>query len=206
MRKWFALRKKAKTELIIMENMPEYTDARIRAEFTPSQYLVQSIVIDPLLLEQSCARARIYIVVMDMQQLSWDSSFTLQDTFEKLRRRSQLSASDYFWNNVAATALTPWENKQLDVYTKIKADHILADLHQKGGSTFKRFETKDCCLPTLTANSGAFYNFTAWLVWPHLSIFCLQKHKINFGKSVLIVMCFSICFKNLHRSVIFKNQ
>lgn len=105
---------------------PRYDPQIVRKRFSPKQFGMDWVKIDPRLLGQGCCRARIYILVWDLSQLKWNSKhlavknmslvvdsanlnglfsspfrYTLSEVFSFMKASSIMDAGDYFWESDA---------------------------------------------------------------------------------------------------------
>ena len=101
----FNVQRGLQTDLLVVENVPEYNVQCVRQALGPA-YKVLSIKVDPRAFGQRAARARVYIVAYRRKALKFRDGTSLHGMLSLLRQKPILSISHYFWKKLPPVMLS----------------------------------------------------------------------------------------------------
>lgn len=90
----------------IIENVPEYSPDVIQAELG-DEWDMKHAVIDPRVFGVGAARSRLYAICWKKDEVTWRKDVVMEEVIELLTSTVATNASDFYWQQLPKTQLTP---------------------------------------------------------------------------------------------------
>ncbi|CAJ1387014.1 unnamed protein product [Effrenium voratum] len=103
-RSYYTMLKNQSFDIGILENVPEYQEAVVKANLPG--WSVKSKVIDPRLFGQGASRPRRYFLVWNPKTVEWNTEINMDELLSCLLCHPSLTAESYFWMDKPASKLT----------------------------------------------------------------------------------------------------